>query len=127
MSVSLCIRAKRLDADTIARTLVTLVDLNVEIYRSGEVTRAPWYLTWVPDDPANVSTLHDAILLEERGFGSCGELACAYAAWLVVYQHGAGNLQLLSNGPAAWHVTATRGKLIYDPQFIGASHHAAIA
>lgn len=127
MSVSLCIRAKRFDAETIARTLLTLVDLNVELYRSREVTTAPWSLVWIPDEPANVSTLHDAALLEERGYGSCGELACAYAGWLVVYHKGSGNLQLLSNGPDAWHVTATRGRVVYDPQILGARRYAALA
>ncbi len=133
MSVSICIRAKRIDAETIARTLLTLVDLNVELYRARDVTVAPWPtrsspgLVWIPDEPANVSTLHDASLLQERGWGSCGELACAYAGWLVVYYNGSGNLQLLSNGPDAWHVTATRGRTVYDPQILGARRHAAIA
>jgi hypothetical protein len=119
VSVQLCIEATTLSADTIARVLVTLVEHNIELYAAGEVTRSPFQLRWIPDDYATASVLRDAVVLERRGFGSCGELACAYAAWLAVHHHGPKTLQLLSNGPEAWHVTATRGRTIYDPQVLG--------
>lgn len=131
MSVSLCIRARRIEADTIARMLVALVEINVAIYERREVIVAPWPtrnspgIVWEPDAADNVATLHDASILHERGYGSCGELAAAYAAWLAVHHHGAKTMQLLSNGPDAWHVTATRGRTVYDPQILGARRHAA--
>lgn len=117
--MQLCIETVSLSADTISRVLITLVEHNVELYAAGEVTRSPFYLRWEPDDYAHASVMRDAVLLDRRGYGSCGELACAYAAWLAVHYNGARTLQLLSNGPDAWHVTATRGQTIYDPQVLG--------
>lgn len=119
MSVSLCLAVHALPAETVASVLAALVELNVEIYRQGVATRSPFDLRWVPDELAEVSTMRDAKLLEDRGYGSCGELAAAYAAWLVVHADGEGELDLLSNGVQQWHVVARIGDRVFDPQHLG--------
>lgn len=120
MSVSICIRARRLSPAAIARTLINLVEIDIELYEAKIVTASPWSIVWVPDDEAETSTMSDVSILLDRGYGSCGELACAYAAWLAVFRHGGKTLQLVPNGSLdAWHVRATRGRCIYDPQVLG--------
>lgn len=120
MSVRLCVEVHRAPPELIAGVLAALVEHNVELYRSGEVQRSPWQLRYVPDEHAPESILRDARVLMMRSYGSCGELAAAYAAWMVVHEHGSGTLELLSDGPASWHVVATKGRTVYDPQILGA-------
>jgi hypothetical protein len=119
VDLNLCIRARALSARTITTVLHALVEINVEIYSAGLVTRSPWRLRWVPDGYAPTSTLRDAQILDDAGEGSCGELAAAYAAWLIVHKHGDAGVELLSDGPNAWHVRALQGSTVYDPQILG--------
>jgi hypothetical protein len=43
----------------------------------------PWRLRYRPDEPAGTIILRDAQMLLRRGVGSCGELAAAYAGYLI--------------------------------------------
>lgn len=124
MAVNLCIRAYELQPETIARVLVALVEMDVDQYASGLVTRSPFTLRWVPDPMGDTAMLRDAYCLTDRGYGSCGELACAYAAWLQVHSRGEGKLDLLSNGENAWHVVANAHGRVYDPQHSGVNRGA---
>lgn len=131
MSVSLCIEVDRLPASAIARTLDLLLALDVDLYRAGVVKQPPWGLLWVPDQLvicdanacrfADISKLQDVAVLQRRRQGSCGPLACAYAAWLHVHERAASSVQLQQGASDdEWHVVARVGSTIYDPQTIGA-------
>jgi hypothetical protein len=140
MSVRLCLAVHRLQPKTIAALLEALVLHNAEQYAAGLVTSSPFDLEWRPDQLmecdddgcriASTSTLRDAKLLQERGYGSCGELAAAYAAWLQVNgvraagsgrtRRGRGDLKLIRTGINTYHVVAVFFGTVYDPQAIGA-------
>lgn len=127
MSISICILMRRHTPIGLTRTLEALVAHNVELYSAGDVTVAPWGLRWTPDPYDNVVILQDVVELQARGHGSCGPLACAYAAWQIHKGADAG-VQLISNGPESWHVIAMSNanglrdgdaRRIFDPQTIG--------
>lgn len=103
--------------------LDALVAHNVETMRmSNWKNPPPWGLRWVPDAYDDVVILQDVTELHQRGYGSCGPLAAAYAAWEIHHGRDAG-IQLLSNGPQSWHVVASSNGRIFDPQTIGGGHH----
>jgi hypothetical protein len=128
MSVAICLEVETATEDTIAGAMELLVERNVAIYRAG-LARAPWGLRWVPDElvacddhgckVARVTMQQDAIVIERNGQGSCGSLACAYAAWLIVGGVDAG-IDLWPNGAGKYHLIAKDRERTYDPQQIGA-------
>jgi hypothetical protein len=129
MTVALCMSLTYASRPTIEAVLDALVDHNVELYRTGHIRGAPWWLAWVPDELvvcdavscklADTSTLQDVRELYQAGRGSCGPLACAYAAWLR-HSGEAARTRLISTGQDLWHVVAVVGRKVYDPQVIGA-------
>lgn len=126
MPVRLCLALDVADPETIADVLRVLVHVDLRLYKDQVVVDPPWGLRWIPDGVADTSTLRDVALLHERGYGSCGELACAYAAYVSFSQGRGCSLQLLSNGPDSWHVVAIDGDRVLDPQMIGGMQHGAI-
>jgi len=119
--ISICIHARRVPPQTILGLLDVLVAHNVALYRDGEVTGSPWHLRWVPDEHDVVVLLQDVAVLSQKGYGSCGPLACAYAAYMIAVRRKVARVKLLRNpagGPNSWHVIAVSGKTILDPQFM---------
>lgn len=129
MSVRVCVAVHRAHPRLIAAMLAALTEHNVAQYKAGLVKRPPWHLEWRPDQLvecdddgcriASTSTMRDAKMLEDRGYGSCGELACSYAAWLEVNKGGEASLTLIRTGADTYHVIAEHGGQEYDPQTIG--------
>lgn len=125
----MCVALHRAQPKLIAAVLDALFAHNVEQYRAGIVKRPPWHLEWRPDKLvecdddgcriASTSTMRDAKMLEDRGYGSCGELAASYAAWLEVHKGPGASLDLIRTGAGTYHVVAFHGGVEYDPQTIG--------
>ena len=136
MSVSVCIEASILPGETIVAVLDALVTLNERLISQNRVRMPPWNLRWVPDELvvcdasacayADTSKLQDIVVLMDRGQGSCGPLACAYAAWLTVVDGRPATVRLISTGRDKWHVVALADgadgtpEVAFDPQVIGA-------
>lgn len=134
VSVSICILMRKVTPIGIGGILDALVAHNVEIMRLSNWTTPPWHLRWRPDDFDNVVILQDVTELYQRGYGSCGPLACAYAAWEIHRGRDAG-VRLISNGPQSWHVVAESNgnglrdgdaRRIFDPQTIGGGTHGRL-
>lgn len=131
MSVGICTEVTYADPRLLAAVLGALVDHNAELYQRGVVTTPPWSLRWVPDQMrtctvegvckmSDASVLQDVAILEKRGFGSCGPLAAAYAAWQRVHG-GRAYVELMPDvEDGAWHVVAWSDGVKLDPQTIGA-------
>lgn len=129
MSVRICIETAGLPGTTILDVLLALHALDVQQYKRRIVTVSPFHLGWVPDQLVECNdtgcwvnreaNLRDAYLLEQRGYGSCGELACAYAAWLDVTKGEGAQIVLSGQGKNLWHVVAEYDGRTYDPQAIG--------
>lgn len=116
-----------LSAEAAEREIVDMIGglvlYNVRIYRSGRAL-APWGIRWVPDARERCVVMHDAKALLERGYGSCGELAAAYAAWLRTHGDEGAQVQLTLTGTNEWHAVAVASDgRVYDPANIGV-HHA---
>jgi hypothetical protein len=110
--------------------LMALVELNAELYNARSNLHAPWSLIWVPDQLevcdasgcrfADTSTLIDVVDLERIGAGSCGPLACAYAAYAATRARARDvSIELLPDVEDAWHVVAHANGRLLDPQVIG--------
>lgn len=120
MAVDLCARLHSVDAQDVTDLVGALVAINVRVYRSGLVKSAPWRIRWYEDAMGGSVKMEDVRVLERLGRGSCGPLAAAYAAWLIVNASGA-TIRVIPGGkPDAWHVITvdSRGD-VYDPMEIG--------
>lgn len=141
MAVTLCMRVHAIDPEDIAAVLAALAERNERLYRTmlrrGGSAPSPFDLIWHPDQLidcdstgcslVDTSVLHDAVLLHKRGYGSCGELSCAYAGYLAAVQGQNATIELISTGAGKWHVVAHANGRTYDPAHMneGKVQHAA--
>lgn len=126
----MCMRVTYASPRFLMSCLLALVELNVELYAARPNLRAPWALIWTPDQLetcdasgcrfADTSTLLDVVDLQRQGYGSCGPLACAYAAYAVQRSRARDvSVELLPDVEDAWHVVAHANGRLLDPQVIG--------
>lgn len=94
-----------------------LVSRNVVLYAVGIVRVPPWGLAYEPDSRSRTVSMRDACVLSSARGGSCGELAAAYAAWLIHEGDERAHVVVFEQGTNAWHAVAAGGDgEIYDPQ-----------
>lgn len=98
--------------------LRALVAINARVYEQG-LAADPWSVRWVPDDYGKSATMRDARVLLARGWGSCHELAAAYAGYLRANGSRDADVIVLDVGPREWHIVAQAGGQVYDPQELG--------
>jgi hypothetical protein len=120
-----CIELRALDTELVLDVCTALARYNARTWTCRQDERClvpPWDLRYRSPSHSDRIVLRDAILLRqanERGrFGACGELAAAYAGFLVARGEPAG-IEVEQTGEAAWHVVARLRDRILDPAVLG--------
>lgn len=114
--IELC-DAMEIATSHISDLLSELVSRNVVLYAVGIVRTPPWGLAYKPDSVSRTVSMRDACVLASAGSGSCGELAAAYAAWLIHGGDDRAHVVVIEQGTNAWHAVAVSGDgEVYDPK-----------
>jgi hypothetical protein len=109
-----CTLASPQDEEVLLAHLQVLARVNERLFASG-LASSPFDVAWKPDDYDTMVILSDARILESRGYGSCGELAAAYAGFFAANGFPA-EIELLRVGANAYHVVCHARGHVYDPQ-----------
>lgn len=119
----LCLQLPELDTQLVKEVCSSLASYNSRTWTCGpqELCLAPpWSVQYREPRPSARITLHDAVTLMQQGWGACGEMAAAYAGWMLA-QGLPASIDAMQTSPNSWHVWARLGDRIYDPIVIGSN------
>lgn len=127
MTVRMCIRlhgqevacelASPSDVEALGSHLRMLANVNARLFRTS-VHFDPFVIPYRPDNFADHVVFSDVRVLLERGYGSCGELAAAYAGYFLA--DGIPAVVLVHRvAENSYHVTCRSRGTVYDPERIG--------